>query len=121
MEILWVLGLCEAVALPAICAVLGCIAKQEGQSLPRWGQLLRGVFLSQIIVLTVVGILHVYESAFWILVAAAGSWFATIWILDQRSFGIRESSQRERSSQHSQDAQQTDHSQPPVVVSQVNI
>jgi quinol-cytochrome oxidoreductase complex cytochrome b subunit len=121
METLWILGLCKAVALPAICAVLKCIAKQKGHSLPRWGQLLRGVFLSQIIVLTVVGTLHVYEPAFWILVAAAGSWFATIWILDQCSFGIRESSQREMSNQHSQDAQQTDHSQPPVVVNQVYI
>lgn len=121
MDVFRALGFSEAVALPAICAVLNRMAKQDGKFLPRWSQLLRGVFLSQIILLPVIGILYVHESAFWILVAAAGSWFVSIRILDQFSFGMHESSRHPDFNEGSQHAPRNSHSQPTVVVNQVRI
>lgn len=121
MDVYRVLCLSEAVVLPAICVVLNRMAKQDGKLLPRCGQLVRGVFLSQIVVLAIIGSLYVHESAFWILVAAAGSWLVSTRVLDQFSFGMHEYSRHPDFNERSQRAPRNDHSQSTVVVNQVRI
>ncbi len=111
MDILWTLSICEAVALPAICAVLKSIAKQEGQSLPRWGQLLRGVFLSQIAAFAVVSLLSIHERALLLLCIAIGSWVVTSLVLRHPRFDRHGFPHPETSDQVNLDVEQEHQSQ----------
>lgn len=111
MDILWTLSICEAVALPAICAVLKSIAKQEEQSLPRWGQLLRGVFLSQIAAFAVVGLLSIHERALLLLCVAIGSWMVASLVLRHPRFDRHGFPHPETSDQVDLDVEQEHQSQ----------
>lgn len=108
MNTFWILSLCEAAALPAICAVLRRIAKQQERSIPRWDQFLRGVFLSQVIVWAVIALVRIHGPAVWLPITATGSWCVTLWCLDHSRFGVHNSLQNVKSSKTSQEAEQTD-------------
>lgn len=87
MNMLWVLSLYEAVTSPAMFTVLQRMAKQEGKSLPKKDQLLRGLFLSQTAAFAVVGLLFMHERVLLLLCMAIGSWAVTTMVLtDPRSY-----------------------------------